>query len=141
MKDENKTLQEGENNQVESTTVDKGKTFTQDEVNKFVQERLNKERMRFDGERAKWESVLTQRELILEAREELSKRGLAPELLEALNCTSKEALEKSLEIISKVATTKKPDENVRIVTVDTGGNFTGLNESQDSKLRSVMGLK
>lgn len=80
------------------------KTFTQDDVNRIVQERLAKEKAKNNGEAdfAKREQELAQRELDMTAKEMLSEKGLPVQLLDALNCTDKETLEKSIATIETV---------------------------------------
>ena len=81
-----------------------GKTFTQEDVNRIVGERLAKEKAKNTNETdlAKREQELAQRELKLLARETLSSKGLPAELLDALNCSDKETMEKSIATIEKV---------------------------------------
>lgn len=103
------------NNDMQNTTNDSGieipsgdiktetgaKTFSQDDVNRIVSERLQKERQRADNALVEREKELQQRELLLTAKEKLSEQGLPFELLEALNTSSEEALDKSLKLIKE----------------------------------------
>ncbi|MDL2294075.1 hypothetical protein LJC60_05525 [Ruminococcaceae bacterium OttesenSCG-928-D13] len=75
-----------------------GKLFTQDEVNKIVQERLAKEKAKYDTSLAEKETELKQREFQLTARETLAQKGLPLDLLDAMNTSSPDAFAKSLEI-------------------------------------------
>ena len=81
-----------------------GKTFTQEDVNRIVGERLAKEKAKNTNETdlAKREQELAQRELKLLARETLSSKGLPAELLDALNCSDKETMEKSIGTVEKI---------------------------------------
>ena len=82
-----------------TNTGDTGnKTFSQDDVNRIVQERLGKEKTKTEAELAKREQELTQREFLLSAKNTLAEKGLPAELLDALNMSSPEAFEKSLNI-------------------------------------------
>lgn len=54
----------------------KEKTFTQDEVNKIVSERLARDKGKNSAELEKREHELEQRELAMTAREKLAERGL-----------------------------------------------------------------
>lgn len=105
-------------NQQHSNT--EGKTFTQDEVNRIVSERLNKEKGKINADReaeySKREQELNTRELKISARETLSEKNMPSELLDVLNYTSKEDMLKSIDILEKViksevekATTSKKD--------------------------------
>ncbi|MCX4257859.1 MAG: DUF4355 domain-containing protein [Oscillospiraceae bacterium] len=94
-------------NQNANPAADQGtgeKTFTQEEVNRIVGERLAKEKAKNSGEAdfAKREQELAQRELKFTAKELLSKKGLSVELLDALNCTDEETMKKSISTIEKV---------------------------------------
>ena len=75
------------------------RTFTQDDVNRIVQERLAKEKERGAADLHKRESDLQARELRITAREKLAEQGLPVDLLDALNYTNAEALEKSIALI------------------------------------------
>ena len=77
------------------------KTFSQDEVNTIVQERLGREKTKLDTIAAEREQTLAYREFMLEAKETLQTKGLPLSLLDALNTSSKEAFEKSLEILEQ----------------------------------------
>lgn len=94
--DENKAVQNtnpGENGE---------KTFTQEQVNAIIGERLAKEKSKADAAFAEKEQQLAQRELTLTAKERLNEMDLPIELLDALNISSQEALEKSLTTIKNV---------------------------------------
>lgn len=83
------------------------KTFTQEQVNAIIGERLAKEKTRADAAIAEREQQIAQRELLLEAKEKMSDMGLPVELLDALNVSSKEAIEKSLTIAKAVLDKQK----------------------------------
>jgi vacuolar-type H+-ATPase subunit I/STV1 len=117
------------------------KTFTQEDVNRIIQERLSKERSKGDAAFAQREQELAKRELMLTAREKLGSMGLSLELIDALNISSAEALDKSLAIIEKVlkGQTSARETPARI---STGGSH-GYNNSpaETSSIRTAMGLK
>ena len=87
--DENKTM----NNQNPDGAGEK--TFTQEQVNQIISDRLARDR-------AKGEAALAERELLLTAREKLTENGLPVELVDALNVSSPEALEKALSTVKTV---------------------------------------
>ena len=119
---------EKENTSVESTTTQtteatqatqKGeqKTFTQDDVNRIVQERLAKERSKASEKTSeseqelalnKREQELAQREFQLNNRQKLIERGYPETIMEALNCSSEEAFNKALDIIDSLIKEKTP---------------------------------
>lgn len=135
------------------------KTFTQDEVNKIVQERLAKEKAKYDTALEEKEKELTQREFLLEARETLTAKGLPADLLDALNTSSNEAFDKSLSIIEEqfkahAAASDIPKTSPMTVsggdgainpdgtrTISTGSPHTEPFSGGDSGTRAAMGLK
>lgn len=80
--DENKTAQNTNPNE------NGGKTFTQEQVNAIIGERLAKEKSKADAALAEKEQQLAQRELTLTAKERLNEMDLPIELLDALNISS-----------------------------------------------------
>lgn len=84
---------------VDNTAAETGKTFSQEDVNRIIQERLAKEKTKVDAAAAQREQELTKRELMLTAKEQLTSKGLPAELADALNASDKDALEKSLDIL------------------------------------------
>ena len=92
----------------ENTSTQEGnKTFTQDDVNRIVQDRLSKEKVKQDAAIAQREQEIAQRELLLNAREKIQEKGLPVEFLEVLNISSPEALEKGLELLDNHITNNK----------------------------------
>lgn len=75
------------------------KTFTQDDVNRIVQDRLAKDREKASKELSEKEQELVQREFRLNSRQKLIDRGYPESLLDALNCNSEAAFDKALSII------------------------------------------
>ena len=136
------------NQEQQQNSNTEGKTFTQDEVNRIVSERLNKEKGKINADReaeySKREQELNQRELKLHAREALSERNMPSELLDVLNYSSKEDLDKCIDVIEQVLKNQmqqfqdklneKPEP--RIVIPGTGRPLTG-----GDPIRSAMGLK
>ncbi|MCM1101926.1 MAG: DUF4355 domain-containing protein [Acetatifactor muris] len=124
-----------------------GKTFTQDDVNRIVQERLAKEKAKNSGEAdlAKREQELAQRELHMTAKELLSEKGLPMQLFDALNCTDKETLEKSIATIETVFNEYKANatSNIRFKGFQPGsGNKSpDANSAEDLEIRKAMGLR
>lgn len=83
------------------------KTFTQEEVDKIVEKRLNRERRKYSSllngedpreiEFADREKAVELKELQIEAKATLTEKGLPLEILEHLNYTDKESCNKSIE--------------------------------------------
>lgn len=128
------------NNQVNNTGVNPGntdKTFTQEEVNRIVQERLSRERSKTPSE---IEKALEAREKALEAREResafrstLKAKNIPEEVYEALNCTSEETFNKSLEILGPYF--QKANEPILNAVGPANGPALG------DPIRNAMGLK
>ena len=78
-----------------------GRTFTQEELEEIVQKRLARDRRSrsgMDGLQAR-EKELENRELFLEAKEQLMEAGLPAGLAEVLRYEDREALEKAVRMI------------------------------------------
>lgn len=82
------------------------KTFTQEQVNQIISERLARDRAKSEAALVEKEQQLAQRELLLNAKERINEMGLPVELLDALNISSSEALEKSLNTVKAVLENK-----------------------------------
>lgn len=134
-----------QNTSTEGTqTSTDGKTFTQDDVNRIVQERLAKERSKGTGngedELSKRAAELDLRERKLTAREKLRENGLPDYLVDALNMNTDEDFQKSMEAIIKMkgetGSSPKPVGK---------GNLIGLVQSMGTKVddpyRTAFGLK
>ena len=117
------------------------KTFSQDDVNRIVGERLAKEKAKGEAALAEREQQLTQRELLLTAKEKLTENGLPVELVDALNVSSPEALEKALSIVKTVMDKHKAE--ARPIKISGAKPAEGLSHAKntgDSSLRKAMGL-
>ena len=90
------------NNQAPETAGEGAKTFTQEDVNRIIGERLAKEKAANDAKLAQREQELAQREMLLTAKEKITAAGLPAELAEAINMTSAETVDKAMEIIQKI---------------------------------------
>lgn len=84
------------------------RTFTQDDVNRIVQDRLAKDRQKASEELSKKEEELAQREFRLNSRQKLIDRGYPESIMEALNCSSNEAFDKALDIIDSLIKERTP---------------------------------
>ena len=84
------------------------KTFTQEQVNAIVSDRLARDRQKQSEEMSKKEQELAQREFRLNSRQKLIDRGYSESLLDALNCSSEEAFNKALDIIDSLIKERTP---------------------------------
>lgn len=133
-----RTVVDGENQ-----PLDGEKTFTQEDVNRIVGERLAKERSKREADLLKREQELQHKEFLLIAKSKLQGKGLPLELVEALNTSSPEAFDKSLEIMEqqfKQKTTQPSPE--ALGGSGSPGNFPrrSYSSTQQDTLRVVMGL-
>ena len=118
------------------------KTFSQDDVNRIVGERLAAEKRKGEAALAEREQQLAQRELLLTAKEKLAESGLPVELLDALNVSSPEAMEKAITTLKGVIDKIKA-EAPKPFTIH-GAKPAGAGRSPqmggNSQLRKAMGL-
>ena len=123
------------------------KTFTQEDVNRIVGERLAKEKAKNSGEAdlAKREQELARRELHMTAKELLSEKGLPVQLFDALNCTDKETMEKSIATVEKIFNEykAKATSNIRFKGFQPGasGKVPDAGAAGDLEIRKAMGLR
>ena len=110
------TSVEGTQTSVEGTQ-NSVKTFTQDDVNRIVQERLAKEKSKASGnddfqkrseELDKRTAELDAKESRLNALEALRGAGYPDELADVIKCSNADELKKSMEIIDKIITERTP---------------------------------
>ena len=117
------------------------KTFSQDDVNRIVGERLAKEKAKGEAALAEREQQLAQRELLLTAKEKLTENGLPVELVDALNVSSPEALEKALSIVKTVMDKHKAEARpIKISGAKPAESLSRAKNTGDSSLRKAMGL-
>ena len=86
---------------VDTSSMEGNKTFTQDELNHIISDRLAKERGKYETQLAEKEQELSRRELMFTAKERIAETGLPPAILDAINMADAETMEKSLEILQK----------------------------------------
>ena len=136
--DENKTMQNQNPNGAGETT------FTQEQVNKIVSDRLAREKVKSEAALAEREQQLAQRELLLTAKEKLTDAGLPVELLNALNVSSPEAMEKAITtlkgVIDKIKAEAPKPFTIHGAKPAEAGRRPELESSGDSRLRKAMGL-
>lgn len=96
-----------ENNNSMSTQTQNGgseptaKTFTQEEVNKMMSERVARVKAEKEQEYSSKLAELEERELKLQAKEILRDKKLPDSLLDAVNCSDIETFNKSIKIIEE----------------------------------------
>lgn len=122
------------------------KMFTQDDVNRIVGERLARvKNTQTSVESSEREKALDLRERQLNARERLADLGISKDLLPLVNCTSKETMEESINLIAGQfgGARSKIGSGYRISTgASNSGSGTGHSKAlSDDEIRSAMGLK
>lgn len=132
-------------------TSAEGKTFTQDDVNRIVQERLAKEKSKasnedFEKKTADLEkrtAELAAKENRLNAVTALRAAGYPDELADVIRCSNADELKKSMEIIDKIIKERTPEgwskelEAKRSKIVGTSIHSL----PSDNGIRSAMGLR
>lgn len=127
------------------------KTFSQEDVNRIVGERLAKEKAKAnnDVDFSKREQELEQRELLLTAKEVLTDKGLPVQILDALNCTDKETMEKSISTIETIFKEYKANatKHIKFKGFQPGGTENkptaedDVSTGGDLEIRKAMGLR
>ena len=117
------------------------RTFTQDEVNHIIGERLAKEKAKQDASFAEREQELARREALFEMKDQLKEMGLPQELLPVLNVQDKEALDKALQALKDYIDEQKSEKGFEVVPhrLPTGLDYSSVNSK--AKLREAMRLK
>lgn len=137
-----------ENNQ-NTNPANGERTFTQDEVNRIVGERLAKEKSRSDAASAEREQQLAEREkqlanreALIELKDQLHDMGLPAELLPVLNVQDKAALTTALEALKTYIDEKSKDKHeykvVEPLKLPKGMSYDEPDTNQ--QLRKAMGL-
>lgn len=121
------------------------KTFTQEEVNGFVQSRMNRLRGQIEKSvKAEYDQKLADlqaREMKLIMKEKLSERGMDKGLADILTCTDEEDLESKLDALQKIysgnPTEKKQEVNSGFRHIGVGNQN---NYNSADPVRKAMGL-
>ena len=83
-----------------------GKTFTQEEVNNFIQSRLSRMKAQAAKENeaafAEREKAIQEREMKLLVKEQLNARGMSAALADVITCVDKKDLEAKLNTLQKI---------------------------------------
>lgn len=100
-------------NPINTNTDNVEKTFTQDDVNRIVSERLARERDKRTAELDEREKALRQRELLIVAREKLDEAGLNKELCKVLRYDDEAELDEAIKQLKSIKgfDGKKPEES------------------------------
>lgn len=125
------------------------RTFTQEEVNRIIGERLSKEKAKSDAalaEReqqfAEREKALANREALYDLRDQLKDMGLPAELLPVLNAQDKEALKTALDALKTYIDEKSADKSYKVYEEHRlpRGEEHDYDDYNNYQLRKAMGL-
>lgn len=122
------------------------RTFTQEEVNNIVQNRVNRLKEQVTKEsKSEYEQKLADlqaREMKLIIKEKLDERGMPRELAEVLNCASEDEINIKLDALQKIygnsskeMHTEENSTGFRVIGVENNG----MNQADDP-VRKAMGL-
>lgn len=132
-------MEENTNQVQEQTAVEEqGKTFSQEDVNRIVGERLAKEKAKNESDWQQRERDLQRRELQMTAKEYLNEKNIPVELLDALSYTDEETLQKSVEIIEKFIEEKAQEATPKFVGIEP---IQGLEFSRSTLSGNDYGLR
>lgn len=118
-----------------------GKTFTQDDVNRIVQERLAAEKSKGNKDIEARSAELDARERKLNAIQKFRENDIPDYMVDAVNLSSDEAFEKSLELITKMKEEgAKENEPLPVGTINPIGCIGSMGGSRDS-IANAFGIK
>ena len=138
-------------NNIQNTSLEgkqtgtEGKTFTQEDVNRIVQERLAKERSKGNSNEDldKRAAELDMRERKLNAVTKLREKGLPDYLADVLNMNTDDDLDKGIEAILKMTGEGEGTQSQSAGTIIGRGDLLGTvsKGGNDGDLRSAFGLR
>lgn len=145
--DNEENIRTGADNSTQGTPdSQQEKTFTQEEVNKIIQQRLQRERENSDKNKS---AELEQKELRLSAWEKLNDVGLSKKYLDVVNCTNSESIDKSIETLQELVkeaqqsagNPKKGTYKVYTTVSETSNGHSGSLYTGADDIRAAMKLK
>lgn len=136
-----KQNQQSENMETETDTQEKEgaqKTFTQEEVDAFIQAKVEETKKQTETEYSQKVAEVEARERKLMVREGLQERGMPKELADIISCTDEADLKAKLDILQKYAgKSQKEEEKPRV-----GGFFPLKSQAPAADpIRKAMGLE
>lgn len=129
---------------VQGAAEGKGKTFTQEEVNSFVQARISRLKGQINKEaKAEYEQKLAElqaREMKLMVKEKLADRGMPGELADIITCTDENDIKEKLDMLQRIYGNKKESRaQSGFVQVGAAGSSTSM--TGVDPVRRAMGLE
>lgn len=116
------------------------KTFTQEEVDAFIQEKVEETKKQTETEYSQKVAEVEARERKLMVREGLQERGMPKELADIISCTDEADLKAKLDILQKYASKSQQKEEEKPVT-RVGFFPLKTNTSAPDQIRKAMGLE
>lgn len=147
---ENTTEQESKADTiVEETEVhgmDKGKLFTQEEVNSIIQSRISRMKAQLSKEaESTYDSKMQQlheREMKILVKEQLDERGMSKDLADIITCTDENDLKNKLDVLEKIyGCSKAAGIEAHTGFIQIGSNNNNGNIPIDDPVRKAMGLQ
>lgn len=121
-------------------TITDGKTFTQEDVNRIVQERLAKEKSKGNEDLEKRAAELDMRERKMNAVEKLRENNLPDYLVDALNMNTEEDFQRSMEAIIKMKGENTEEPKV-VGHCNIIGDVGGSMNNTSDPVRKAFGLE
>lgn len=131
------TQTEGNNTQQTAGDSTEPKTFTQEEVNRIVQDRLARERRGTGQTIEERELDLTRRENRMKCAEKLTEAGYPKELLDILDTSNTETF---MENVGKLAAMRIQAPNAAPIPRVVGVTPGTLKEGEEADIRKAFGL-
>lgn len=131
------TQTEGNNTQQTAGDSTEPKTFTQEEVNRIVQDRLARERRGTGQTIEERELDLTRRENRMKCAEKLTEAGYPKELLDILDTSNAETF---MENVGKLAAMRIQAPNAAPIPRVVGVTPGALKEGEEADIRKAFGL-
>lgn len=130
------TAQEGTENLTEGN-----KTFSQEDVNRIIQERLAKEKQKGQEALTAREQELAAKEYRLDATAILREKGLPDELADMIKAGSVEEFSKNVETIVGLIGNRKETEEPQVIATGSVIGAIGDMGTEVDPIRKAFGLK
>lgn len=114
------------------------KTFTQEEVNRIVQERLSRTKKDTPDLEAR-EKELARKELVLQAKDLLSDKGLPKELAGILHFTNEQELKEAVTLLEQHCGSKQKESEFQLIA--SSGLPKGKTWAERDNTRKAFGLE
>lgn len=144
---ENNIEQTMETETAEAGSQQKGKMFTQEEVNGFLQNRIAREKAgmekKLQAEHDAKMAELDKRELQITATELLTEKGLPKDMVPLILSDSAEEMERKLELLTNYSKNSAPagtDKGFKVAG-KVGADPNPKQESESERIRAAMGLQ